>query len=117
MQHLQPAVFLTRYGARFIINLPYLHTMEVKQYELAIELARGGEWLCDVTEYIENDIRRYEIEIDPPIFVDGEKAESFPMEMRYAPGGELVFHTEHPLTEDLQELEGILAREIINEDV
>ena len=91
--------------------------MEVKQYELAIELARGGEWLCDVTEYNENDVRRYEIEIDPPIFVDGEKAEPFPMEMRYNEAGELVFLTEHALTEELAELEGILAREIINEEV
>ena len=91
--------------------------MEIKQYELAIELARGGEWICDVTEYNENNVMRYEIEIDPPIFVDGIRAESFPMEMRYDASGELVFHTEHPLTEDLQELEGILAREIISENV
>ena len=91
--------------------------MVVKQYELAIELERGGEWICDVTEHNENDVLRYEIDVDPPIFVDGIKAESFPMEMRYAANGELVFHTEHPLTEDLQELETILAKEIINEIV
>jgi hypothetical protein len=47
--------------------------------------------------------------------VDGIKGASFPMEMRYDANGELVFYTEHPLTEDLQELETILAREIINE--
>ena len=49
--------------------------------------------------------------------VDGEKSEPFPMEMRYDGAGELVFHTEHALTDDLKELETILAREIINEEV
>ena len=91
--------------------------MIVNQYELAIELASGGEWLCDVTVHNENDVLRYEIEVDPPIWVDGIKAEPFPMEMRYAANGELLFHTPHPLTEDLKELEGLLAREIINEVV
>ena len=79
--------------------------MIVTQYELAIELERGGEWL------------RYEIEVDPPLMVDGAKSESFPMEMRYDEAGELVFYTEHPLTDDLKELERILAKEIINEEV
>ncbi len=89
--------------------------MVEKQYELAIELARGGEWICDVTVHNENDVMRYEIDVDPPIFVDGKRSASFPMEMRYDDSGELIFHTEHALTEDLQELETILAREIINE--
>ncbi len=91
--------------------------MIVTQYELAIELERGGEWLCDVTVHNENEVLRYEIEVDPPIMVDGEKSEPFPMEMRYDAAGELVFYTEHPLTDDLKELETILAREIINEEV
>ena len=91
--------------------------MVVKQYELAIELSRGGEWICDVTAHDENGVLRYEIDVDPPIFADGKKSESFPMEMRYDSTGELVFHTPHALTEDLQELETILAREIINEVV
>ena len=89
--------------------------MVVKQYELAIELSRGGEWICDVTVHNENDILWYAIEVDPPIFVDSIRSASFPMEMRYDPNGELLFHTEHPLTEDLKELETILVREIINE--
>jgi hypothetical protein len=91
--------------------------MIVTQYELAIELERGGEWLCDVTVHNENDVMRYEIEVDPPIMVDGAKSEIFPMEMRYDDTGELVFYTEHALTEDLKELETRLAREIINEEV
>ena len=91
--------------------------MIITQYELAIELERGGEWLCDVTVHNENDVMRYEIEVDPPIMVDGEKSEPFPMEMRYDGAGELVFHTEHALTDDLKELETLLAREIINEEV
>ena len=91
--------------------------MITNQYELAIELERGGEWICDVTVHNENDVLRYEIEVDPPIWVDGIRAEPFPMEMRYTENGELTFFTEHPLTEDLQELEGVLAREIINEVV
>jgi len=89
--------------------------MITKQYELAIELQRGGEWVCDVTEYNENGVMRYEIEVDPPIWVDGKKSDSFIMEMCYNSTGELLFQTEHPLTEDIQELESILAREIINE--
>ena len=91
--------------------------MVVKQYELAIELTSGGEWLCDVTVHNENDILRYEISVDPPIFRDGAKSKPFPMEMRYTTNGELTFFTEHKLTDDLQELETILAREIINEVV
>ena len=91
--------------------------MIVTQYELAIELERGGEWLCDVTVHKENDVLRYEIEVDPPIMVDGAKSEIFPMEMRYDDAGELVFYTEHALTDDLKELETRLAREIINEEV
>ncbi len=91
--------------------------MIVTQYELAIELERGGEWICDVTVHNENDVMRYEIEVDPPIMVDGGKSEPFPMEMRYAENGELVFYTPHALTEDLKELERILAKEIINEEV
>jgi len=91
--------------------------MLVTQYELAIELERGGEWLCDVTVHNENEVLRYEIEVDPPIMVDGDKSEPFPMEMRYDTTGELVFYTEHPLTDDLKELERILAKEIINEEV
>jgi hypothetical protein len=89
--------------------------MIVKQYELAIELDNAGEWICDVTMHNENDVVRYEIEVDPPIFVDGIRGDSFPMEMRYTADGRLFFHTEHPLTDDLKELETILAREIINE--
>jgi hypothetical protein len=88
--------------------------MVVKQYELAIELTDGGEWLCDVTVHNENDVTRYEIEVDPPLFRDG-KSEPFPMEMHYADDGQLLFVTEHPLTEELQELETLLAHEIINE--
>ena len=91
--------------------------MIVNQYELAIELERGGEWICDVTVHNENDVLRYEIEVDPPIWVDGIRAEPFPMEMRYTDTGELIFHTEHALTDDLKELETLLAREIINEVV
>ena len=91
--------------------------MVVKQYELAIELGLSGEWLCDVTVHNDNDILRYEIEVDPPIFVDGIRSDPFPMEMRYSAVGELSFFTEHPLTDDLKELETILAREIINEVV
>ena len=91
--------------------------MVVKQYELAIALQDGSEWLCDITAHTENEVQRYEIEVDPPIWVDGIKAEPFPMEMRYTTDGELTFYTEHPLTDDLQELETILAREIINEEV
>ena len=90
--------------------------MGVTQYELAIELAQGGgEWLCEVTVHSENDILRYEIEVNPPLFTDGEQSEPFPMEMRYDGNGALVFYTEHTLTDDLKELEGILAREIIDE--
>jgi hypothetical protein len=90
--------------------------MIVTQYELAIELSDGrGEWICDVTVHQENDVLRYEIEVDPPIFADGGKSESFAMEMRYNADGKLLFFTEHALTEALQELEGILAREIIDE--
>ena len=91
--------------------------MVVKQYELAIELERGGEWLCDITVHDENSVTWYEIEVDPPIWVDGKDAKIFNMEMRYNDNGELLFHTEHPLTEDLKELETILAREIISEVV
>ena len=91
--------------------------MITNQYELAIELERGGEWICDVTVHNENDVMRYEIEVDPPIMVDGDKSEPFPMEMRYDDAGELVFYTPHALTDDLKELETILAREIINEEV
>ena len=83
------------------------------QYELAIELERGGEWVCDVTEHSENNVKWYEIEVDPPLWVDGRKTDSFPMEMRYMENGDLTFKTEHPLTDDLKELEGLLAREII----
>ena len=74
--------------------------MITNQYELAIELERGGEWICDVT-----------------VHNDGDKSEPFPMEMRYDDAGELVFYTPHALTDDLKELETILAREIINEEV
>jgi hypothetical protein len=88
--------------------------MVVKQYELAIELTDGGEWICDVAVHNENDMLRYEIEVDPPLFRDG-KGDPFPMEMHYDTDGQLVFVTEHPLTEHLKELEPILAREIINE--
>ncbi len=88
--------------------------MIVKQYELAIELTDGGEWLCDVTVHNENDLLHYEIEVDPPLFRDG-KSEPFPMEMRYGNDGQLLFVTVHPLTEELQELETLLAHEIINE--
>jgi len=63
----------------------------------------------------ENDILRYEIEVDPPLFTDGERNEPFPMEMRYDGNGTLAFYTEHPLTDDLKELEEILVREIIDE--
>lgn len=91
--------------------------MVVKQYELAIALENGTEWICDVTVHNENEVMRYEIEVDPPLWVDGKRPEPFPMEMRYTANGELMFHTEHPLTEDLKELETILAREIINEEV
>ena len=91
--------------------------MITKQYELAIELERGGEWICDVTVHDEQGILRYEIDVDPPIFVDSPKADAFQMEMRYTADGELVFYTEHALTEDLKELETILAKEIINEIV
>ena len=91
--------------------------MVVNQYELAIELSHGGEWICDVVVHKENDVLRYEIDVDPPIFVDGIRGDSFPMEMRYNSDGGLVFYTPHQLTEDLQELETILAREIINEMV
>jgi hypothetical protein len=91
--------------------------MVVKQYELAIELSDGGEWICDVTVHDEDNSLRYEIEVDPPIFVDGKGSESFPMEMHYGADGQLVFITQHPLTEDLKELEMILAREIIEESV
>lgn len=91
--------------------------MITKQYELAIELERGGEWLCDVTVHDEDSVLRYEIEVDPPIWVDGKEAEPFPMEMRYNDAGELLFITAHPLTEELKELEGILAREIISEAI
>ena len=87
--------------------------MITNQYELAIELASGGEWIRDVTEHSENDVQRYEIDVDPPIWVDGVRGDSFPMEMRYNNEGELVFHTPHALTEDLKELETLLAREII----
>ncbi len=86
--------------------------MVVKKYELAIELSDGGEWICDVTEHSENEVTRYEIEVDPPLFRD-IKNDPFPMEMHYDASGELVFVTEHPLTDHLQELEPILAREII----
>ncbi len=89
--------------------------MVVKQYELAIELSNGGEWICDVTVHNENDVLHYEIEVDPPLFRDGTNIEPFLIEMRYAPDGQLVFVTEHPLTENLKELEPILAREIIDE--
>jgi len=91
--------------------------MMVKQYELAIELDNGGEWLCDVTVHNENDVLRYEIEVDPPVLLDGGKSEPFPMEMRFTAGGELFFHTDHPLTDDLKELEGELAREILEEAI
>jgi len=89
--------------------------MIVKQYELAIELSSGGEWLCDVTEHSENDTVHYEIEVDPPVLADGPRSEIFPMEMRFDDNGVLLFVTEHALTEDLQELETILAREILEE--
>ena len=88
--------------------------MKVKQYELAIELTTGGEWICDVTEHNEEDLLRYVIEVSPPLFRD-DNGKPFPMEMHYNPGGQLVFITEHPLTEELQELETLLAHEIINE--
>ena len=92
--------------------------MVVTQYELAIELGHGGgEWLCDVTVHNEHDVLRYEIDVDPPIFTDGVRSESFPMEMRYDADGKLLFYTEHALTDDLKELEEILAREIIEEAV
>ncbi len=97
--------------------LSYLYFMITKQYELAIELERGGEWICDVTVHEEEGMLRYEIEVDPPIWIDGKEAEPFPMEMRYNDAGELLFITQHPLTEDLTELEEILAREIISEAV
>lgn len=93
--------------------LPYLYYMMAKQFELAIELSDGGEWICDVTEHNENDRLRYEIEVDPPLFRDG-KSEPFPMVMYYDTEGKLLFVTEHPLTEELQELETLLAHEIIN---
>lgn len=94
----------------------YLYLMVVTKYELAIELGYGsGEWLCNVTVHNENDVLRYEIDVDPPLFTDGERNESFPMEMRYDADGKLVFITEHLLTDDLKDLEEILAREIIDE--
>ncbi|MCW3121052.1 MAG: hypothetical protein JWQ38_544 [Flavipsychrobacter sp.] len=86
--------------------------MLVKQYELAIELSDGGEWICDVTEHNEQDVMRYEIQVDPPLFRDGN-SEPFPMEMLYDTNGQLVFVTEHALTEELRELEDVLAKEII----
>jgi hypothetical protein len=87
--------------------------MVVKQYELAIELSDGGEWICDVTEHNENDVLRYVIEVDPPLFRDGDNIEPFLIDMHYAADGQLVFVTEHPLTEHLEELEPLLATEII----
>ena len=87
--------------------------MVVKQYELAIELSDGGEWICDVVVHNENNVLRYEIEVDPPLFRD-VKDDPFPMEMHYSEDGQLVFITEHPLTEHLKELEPMLAHEIIN---
>ena len=89
--------------------------MIINQYELAIELERGGEWICDVTVHSENDVQWYAIEVDPPIWVDGIRSDPFPMEMRYTDSGALFFKTEHALTDDLKELETMLAREIINE--
>jgi hypothetical protein len=44
-------------------------------------------------------------------------SESFPMEMHCAVDEQLVFITQHPLTEDLKELGMMLAREIIDEMV
>ena len=91
--------------------------MLATQYELAIELSDGGEWICDVTEYTQDGTLRYEIEVDPPLFRDGDNIDPFTIDMHYAADGQLVFVTEHPLTEHLKELEGLLAREIIEGSV